>query len=121
MDSAYFANLLFGAACRCLPKLATWAASVKVTICLGKFIVLKLLTMGPPRQKPHLRCGVSPCEEKSTARLQCKKELKIKFEGPQSLIASRCVLFTSLYVELFEAVCVPRMLQLVAFGVGQVV
>ena len=80
VDSAYFANLLFGAACRCLPKLATWAASVKVTISLGKFIVLKLLTMGPPRQKPHLRSGVSPSEEKSTARLQCKKDLKINLK-----------------------------------------
>ena len=76
-DSAYFANLLFFAARRCLPKLATWAAWAKVTLCLGKFIALKLFTMGPPCQKPHLLCGVSPCEEKSTARLQCKKELKI--------------------------------------------
>ena len=46
----------------------------------GKFIVLRLFTLGPPRQKPHLQSGVSPCEEKSTARLQCKKELKINLK-----------------------------------------
>src|SRR6185369_14161930 len=39
----------------------------------GKFIALKWFTMGPPRQKSHLWCRVSPCEEKSTALLQSKK------------------------------------------------
>jgi len=42
----------------------------------GNFISLKWFTMGPPRQKPHLHFGVSPCEKKSTALLQCKKNWK---------------------------------------------
>ena len=76
--------------------------------------------MGSPRQKPHLRCGVSPYEEKSTALYNVKRN-ENSYEGPQSLIGLRCVLFTCSYVVLLEAVSIPQMLQLVAFGVGQVV
>ena len=43
------------------------------------------------------------------------------YEGPQSLIVLRCGLFTYSYVVLLEAVSIPWMLQLIAFGVGQVI
>jgi len=87
---------------------------------LGKFIVLNWLTTGLPRQKPHLQCGVFPCEEKSTALYNVKRN-KNSYEGPQSLIVLRCGLFTCSYVVLLEAVSIPRMLQFVAFDVRQVV
>ena len=59
-------------------------------------------------------------EEKSTALYNVKRN-KNSYEGPQCLIVLRCGLFTCSYVVLLEAVSIPWMLQLVAFGVSQVV
>ena len=86
----------------------------------GKFIALREFTMGPPRQKPHLRCGVHPMRKRVRSFYNVKRTENI-CEGPQSLIVSRCGLFTYLYVVLFKVVRIPRMLQLIAFGVGQLI
>ena len=50
-DSAYFANLLFCAACRCLPKLDFWAASAKVTLYLGKIHCIEIVYTGSASSK----------------------------------------------------------------------
>ena len=89
-------------------------------IFLGEIHCIELAYNGSASLKTSPPVCSSPCEEKSTALYNVKRN-KNSHESPQSLIVLRCGLFTCSYVVLLEAVSIPRMLQLVAFHVRQVV